>query len=304
MTNNLPDLDSLRCFVAAAELLRFRAAARRVGLSPAAFSERLRRLEEVIGAKLFDRTTRTVALTTAGQRMLPFARDLLLRAASCGSVAHGEGAPMPFALTIGSRYELALSWLCPALVNMSAARPERTLHICLGDSPDLLARLRAGDIDAAVLSTRLVEPGLEECALHKERYVFVGAPESQRKVLVDVSPDLPLFRYLLEALNHQRVTGAKGSVKSEGVESEPLSFDRYMYMGGIGVIRHRVLAGAGVAVLPEYFVRKDLDEKRLLRLLPDLELQADTFRLIWRKGNPMKAELLELAQTLRALPLQ
>ncbi len=304
MTNNLPDLDSLRCFVAAAELLRFRAAARRVALSPAAFSERLRRLEEVIGAKLFDRTTRTVALTTAGQRMLPFARDLLQRAASCSSVALGEGAPIPFALTIGSRYELALSWLCPALSDLAVQRPERTLHICLGDAPDLMARLRAGDIDAAVLSSRLVEPGLEERALHKERYVFVGAPDSRREVLIDVSPDLPLFRYLLEALNQRRVTGASSKKGSKKTQLEPLGFDRYMYMGGIGVIRNRVLAGIGVAVLPEYFVQQDLREKRLTLLMPDLELQADTFRLIWRRGNPQKHELLELAETLRTLPLE
>lgn len=52
------DLESLRCFAAAAATLNFRAAARRVALSPGAFSDRLRRLEEELGVPLFVRTTR------------------------------------------------------------------------------------------------------------------------------------------------------------------------------------------------------------------------------------------------------
>ena len=72
------DLDSLRCFEAAATTLNFRAAAIRVHLSPAAFSERLRRLEGDLGAKLFTRTTRKVELSTSGRRLLPLARDVLM----------------------------------------------------------------------------------------------------------------------------------------------------------------------------------------------------------------------------------
>ena len=55
----LPDLDSLRCFITAAEQRHFRSAARAVGLSPAAFSDRIKRLELGLGASLFSRTTPT-----------------------------------------------------------------------------------------------------------------------------------------------------------------------------------------------------------------------------------------------------
>ena len=69
MQNNwLPSLDSLRCFVALVERKNFRAAAEEVGLSPAAFSERIRRLEQDFGAQLFVRTTRKVEVSTAGLR--------------------------------------------------------------------------------------------------------------------------------------------------------------------------------------------------------------------------------------------
>ena len=285
---DLPDLESLRCFVAAAELLRFRAAARQVALSPAAFSERLRRLEDQLGERLFERTTRNVSLTPAGQRLLPHARSVLRAAMACAEHARGDGAPVPFSLTIGSRYELALSWLCPLLTPLSRALPERTVHLYLGDTQDLLARVRSGDIDAAVLSARLAEPGLSAQPLHEERYVFVAAPVHDADVLVDVSPDLPLFHYLLEALGPAR----------------QWAFGRHEYMGGIGAIRSRVLQGVGVAVLPEYFVQADLDQGRLQRLLPDQELRTDTFRLIWKSANPRKERLVELAAALRAHPLR
>ena len=86
------DLDSLRCFDAAATTLNFRAGAGRVHLSPAAFTDRIQRLEDDLEVELFVRTTRRVALSEFGQRLLPIAREVLagaerLRAASRGPVA-------------------------------------------------------------------------------------------------------------------------------------------------------------------------------------------------------------------------
>jgi DNA-binding transcriptional LysR family regulator len=78
----LPSTDSLRCFAAAARLLNFRAAARKVGLTPAALSQRIRQFEDQLGVKLFQRTTRTVTLTQAGLSLLPRAERCLALAYS------------------------------------------------------------------------------------------------------------------------------------------------------------------------------------------------------------------------------
>ena len=80
------DLESLRCFEAAAVRLSFRAAANQVGLSPAAFSERIRRLEDELGVSLFARTTRRVKLTPAGERLLPQARKALTETQRCSDM--------------------------------------------------------------------------------------------------------------------------------------------------------------------------------------------------------------------------
>src|SRR6202158_39352 len=75
---NLPieraHLDGLVMFLTVAELRGFRAASRRLGVTPSAVSQAIRSLEERVGAPLFSRTTRSVGLTEAGERLLAHAR--------------------------------------------------------------------------------------------------------------------------------------------------------------------------------------------------------------------------------------
>ena len=106
--HQLPDLTSLRCFEAAARHDSFRSAAAEVALSPAAFSDRIARLEDELGERLFERSTRSLALNTAGLRLLPHARALLHDAARLGDVVRSAALP-PFTMTLGTRFELGLS---------------------------------------------------------------------------------------------------------------------------------------------------------------------------------------------------
>ncbi len=296
MNEILPDLDLLRTFVVAATTLNFRHASERVHCSPAALSARIQTLEEQLSATLFERSTRHVALTPAGQRLLPVALQCLETARACKeAVREGAGE---LSLRVGTRFELGLSWLVPNLDRLRLARPERTLHLVFGDSPDLLARLRRDELEAVVTSYRLPSPDLVGVPLHSEEYVFVGAPGVLPKggvtgplsvvgmTLIDASAELPLFRYLLDA------------------RGEPLwPFLRVEQQGAIAAIRLRVLAGAGLAVLPRYFVEADLESGRLVELLPGTPMVSDQFRLVWRAGHPAAAALLGLARELALLPL-
>ena len=289
------DLESLRCFVTVAETLHFRVAAERVALSPAALSDRIRRLEEDLGAELFERSTRKVHLSEAGRRLLPHARHLLVEAERCASIARGDGRPLPFAITLGTRYELGLSWLCPALGPLAEARPERTIHLAMGDTGALLDRLERGALDAAVLSARITRAHIQSATLHEEAYAFVSAgegpttaDEAASYTLVDATPDLPLFRYLLDA-------GPSGAL---------WRFKRNLYVGGIAAIRQQLLAGVGVGVLPRYFIAEDLEAGRLVELDPEHPPRGDHFRLLWRADHPNEGEMVRLADDLRAIPLR
>src|SRR5687767_288369 len=106
----LPDIESLRCFVEAAHTLNFRAAARTLGLTPAAFGQRIRRLEEELGGSLSERTTRRVVPTPSGMALLPVAERTLTEAGECVRAARGLAGPVPVDLVLGTRHELGVSW--------------------------------------------------------------------------------------------------------------------------------------------------------------------------------------------------
>lgn len=192
MPNNCLDLESIRCFLAAAHHGAFRPAAAAVHLSPPAFGDRIRRLEEDLGARLFERTTRKVRLTEAGRRFAEEAERLLEAEARCRArvLADGQEA-LPFELTVGTRFELGLSWLLPSLDTLSAAAPERTLHLSFGDTADLLRQLRRGEIDALVTSARLALTDLEYAPLFGETYTFVAARERARAQPCGAPPTRP-----------------------------------------------------------------------------------------------------------------
>jgi DNA-binding transcriptional LysR family regulator len=296
----LPSLDSLRCFVEAARLLNFRLAARSVALTPAALGNRIKQLEEQLGAPLFHRTTRRVVLTQAGLALVPHAQRTLLDAELCGRAARGEAGPAPVELTLGTRHELGLSWIVPMLSRLRLGQPGLTLHLYFGSSADLLARVRSVEIDCAVGSMRVTDPKLDSVRLHQERYVFVGQPrllarnplrspaDAARHTIVDINAELSLFGYWRDAPGG----------------GDRLRFGQVLRIGTIAAIRELVLAGEGVAVLPAYLVGPELKQRRLVTLFPQVRLLSDYFRLIFRAADPRRSLYEALARTMLTVPLR
>jgi LysR family transcriptional regulator, glycine cleavage system transcriptional activator len=296
----LPSIESLRCFVAGARLLNFRAAARSVALSPAAFGQRIAQLEEELGAPLFRRSTRSVSLTEAGLAVLPVAERCLGAARECARAARGETGPPPMEITLGTRQELGMSWIVPELDRLSRALPSLDIHLYFGSGPDLLLRARTLEIDCAITSSRFTDPKLEALRLHREDYVFVGAERllaaspltkdehAGQHALLDASGDLPLFRYFRDAPGG----------------GDRLAFARIVRLGSIEAIRRRTLDGAGVAVLPRYLVERDLASKALRRVFPKVELLHDWFRLVFRADDARRPVYEKLAQLMLDAPLR
>ncbi len=294
----LPDIDSLRCFVAASTHKNFRRAASEVALSPAAFSDRIGRLEELLGVRLFARTTRSCALTPDGEKALVHAKRVIASARACLEAAQ-EG-PIPFDLVIGTRWELGMSWLVPGLNALETACPERRLHLMFGDTEGLLVALDQATCDAVVTSARINQVALEGTALHEETYVLVASPklllrsplstdrDAAAHTLVDAHADLPLFRYFRDGRPAR----------------EAWRFKHIERLGTIGAIAARVRDGRGVAVLPRYYVERDLAKGILVEPFPKARVASDFFRLVWRKDHPRDVDLQRLAVDLRAMPLQ
>jgi DNA-binding transcriptional LysR family regulator len=297
---DLPAIESLRCFLAAARLSSFRKAAREIALTPAALGARIKQLEAQLGARLFARTTRRVTLTEAGLALVPRAEACLAAAHECVRAARGDAPAAVVELTLGTRHELGLSWILPQLPDLERAIPGLRLGLYFGSGPDLLVRVRTAEIDCAVTSTRASDPRLDGLPLHREDYVFVGQrallaarplrrPEdAARHVLLDAAPDLPLFRYFRDA----------------SPAGERFAFARVVHLGTIEAIHRRVAAGTGVAVLPRYLVARDLARRTLVPVLPRVRLLPDAFRLVFRSGDPRRSVLERLAAEMARVPLR
>lgn len=281
-------------------MLNFRAAARAAGMTPAALGQRIQKLEEQLDRKLFHRTTRSVVLTEEGLALVPYASAALDAARDCMRAGRGEVGPPPMEVTIGTRHELGLSWLVPLLPTLREQHPGMTIHLYFGSGSDLVLRVRTLQIDCAVTSTVLTDPKLDSARLHEEKYAFVAAPSllderpftepahAKHHTLIDTTEELPLFRYWRNAPG--------------GVDS--LQFDKVRRMGTIAAIRHIVLQGAGVAVLPHYFVAEDLSAKRLARVFSRVKPLSDHFRLVFRADDPRRSAYESLAAAMLEAPLR
>lgn len=295
----LPSLDALQAFLAAAQTLNFRRAARLVAVTPAAFGQRIRGLEDQCGAALFQRTTRSVELTEAGVRLVPVARAAIAAAADCLDLSRDPAAPRPLELVLGTRPDLGLSWLVPLLRALEAALPWLTLHLYFGSGQDLIARLRTREVDCAVTSAPVADPRLGAFPLHPETYAFVGAPSllartpfsrpehAAHHTLIDAGPELPLFRAWRDAPG-----------------GSSLAFGRVLRYGSLAAILQFVVAGRGVAVLPRYVAAPALARRRVRPLFPRVRLLVDTFRLVYRVDDDARlATYRTLADWLARQPL-
>jgi DNA-binding transcriptional LysR family regulator len=291
----LPSVESLRCFHSGAHHLNFRRAAAEVGLTPTAFSERIRRLEDELGCALFVRTTRRVDLTAQGEALVPVAERALTSVEACARAVR-DGGSIRTRLKVGTRFELGLSWLIPAFIELERRMPHLSVDSYFGSGDDIVDRLERGLVDCIVTSAPLAREAWHSDVLHPETYEFVGAAalvrnrplrklkDAREHTLLDVDETLPLARYLLSA--------------------EPgLEFAEVRACGAGAAIAQRVLSGSGVAVLPTYMIRAELASRRLVRLLPKVRLLSDSFRLLYRKRHRFEEMLRELAEFLRRRPL-
>ncbi|GAA1986844.1 LysR family transcriptional regulator [Catenulispora subtropica] len=152
--SDLP-LPQLRAFVVLAEELHFGAAAARLGIAQPPLSQQIRRLEDRVGYPLFTRGPRGVALTPAGEALLPAARSTLTTLAEALVAARAVGEGRAGSLRIGFAASLGLTVLPTLLRRFRERFPDVRLQIQETTTAPQLAALRDRSLDVGLLR----EPG-------------------------------------------------------------------------------------------------------------------------------------------------
>lgn len=168
------DLDSqlLRAFVTVTELGTVSAAAARLNRTQSAISMQLKRLEDDLQQRLFDRSPRGLTLTSAGTTLLGYARQAL----GAGEAARRalSGANVTGAIRIGIIEDLAVSRLTDCLATFAVSHPSVQINLVVGCSSDLMAALGAGKLQLLVGDTS--EQRRKPLVSWQHRLIWAGGP--------------------------------------------------------------------------------------------------------------------------------
>lgn len=260
------DMADLTAFLAVAEERSFTRAAARLGISQSALSQIVRQLEERLGLRLLTRTTRSVAPTEAGERLLetlaPALSDLDARIAALSALSERPAG----VIRITSVEHAAETVLWPALRTFLRTYPDIKVEIILdyGLTDIVAERLDAGvrlgeQVDKDMIAVR-ISPDIP--------MVIAGAPSYlDRKPQPKVPQDL---------LHHQCINLRLGASRENAPwrfrkgEREPhVRVDGPVAYNSLAMIRQAALDGFGLGYLTRDSVQRDLDEGRLISVLPD-----------------------------------
>lgn len=279
-------LRGLAVFAAVADAGSFRAAARALSLSPSVVSHHVAELERRVGVPLLHRTTRRLALTPDGERLLPSARAMTA-AAEQGLDAVSERAATPVgSLRLSAPAFLADTTLSEELGAFARAHPGVSVRVSFTDAPQDL--LKDG-LDLALRVGRLAGDSHKARKLAEMRRTLVAAPAYVRGRPAARRPqDLAQWDYVqLSSRAPEVALVGPGRVRPTRVAFRPR-----LAVDNAAALRRLLLAGAGVSTLPDILVQDDLVAGRLVAVLPRYRLPVLPVHAVW-PGHAQRSALVD-----------
>ncbi|WP_085317698.1 LysR family transcriptional regulator [Derxia lacustris] len=254
-------LRSMEVLVTVADRGSFTAAAAALGMSAGMVGKHIRQLEEALGAQLFARSTRRLALTEIGARYCERSRAILAEVAAADDDAEAMRIGPRGTLRISSTVAFGCLQLAGALVDYLGAHPEVNAELVLDD---LTVDLVGQGYDAAFRVGRLDDSGLVARPLRPYRMALCGAPGYLAREGRPATPaDLARHRCLVFTYGGQDVPwGLRDAAPA------PPGPVRLRANNGIA-LRTAALAGFGLVLLPAALLAEDIAAGRLESLLDD-----------------------------------
>ncbi|MCJ2081971.1 LysR family transcriptional regulator [Methylobacterium sp. J-090] len=289
----LPDFEAWAVFAKVAETGSFGQAARDLGVSPGTVSKAVGRLEARIGARLFHRTSRKLALTESGLA----ARDGAARLLAEGEAAEAEardGAAAPRGrVRLAAPMSFGVTHVAPLLPDFLAAHPGLTIDLHLSDA---LVDLVGGGFDIALRIAALADSSLRTrrlCTVHRS---LVGAPiylaaQGRPEHPHDLARHACLGYAYLPSPDRWRFLGPDGT-EAVVIPGGPLRANN------ADALAPALRAGLGLAVQPDFMLWDDLAAGRLERVLPGWSPPPIALHLMTPPGDPRPARVTALADYL------
>lgn len=258
----------LHWLVVLAQQGSFTAAAERLGVSKAAMSQRVAELERVAGVALVRRTTRSVRLTEAGQRLVDDTRASFEQIAeSFAQVRDLAGLPRGL-LRVTAPVALARQQLVPLLADFLRQYPEVRLEL---DLSDRISSLATEGFDLAIRHTANPPDTHVAWTLCSTRSLLVATPAYLGR---HGSPQLPQELARHNCLHYPRSheTPAwtfESNRPAEASERVTVQVSGSLAANNSEALRDAALAGLGIALLPDFSAQASLRAGRLVELLPD-----------------------------------
>ena len=293
--SKLPDFEALAIFAKVVEMRSFAGAASELALSKATVSKAVSRLEERLGARLFNRTSRQLALTDAGQKLAERATRLLMDGEAAENEALAQSATPRGLVRLAVPMTFGVKVIGPLLPEFLRTYPEVSIDLHLSDATvDLI-----GDgFDAGVRIARLPDSSLVARRLCGVRRYTVAAPSYLN---AHGRPTHPMhlahhrcfgYAYLSTpgVWHFANAAGEQASVRPSG----PLRVNN-----GEATMP-ALLAGLGIADLPDFIVDEAIASRQLEVILKDWKQPEGAVHLVMPPGGPRPARVEALADYLAA----
>jgi DNA-binding transcriptional LysR family regulator len=275
----------LNAFVAVAERNNFARAATHLGLVPSTISQTIRTLEERLGVRLFNRTTRSVALTDAGERLLARIRPAILELGSAVEDLNQFRDTPTGTLRLSVSSIAALIVLAPKIGAFFAAYPAISLDITVDDGQGDIG----GRFDAGIRVGRLIAKGMKMVRVSEpSRLIAVAAPAYLEGRPVPKTPqDLEQHNCIRLRSDGQIVVWdfAKGKVKLE------TSVNGSLIVNSMNLMIRAVLDGIGIGYTIESYIASDVAHGRLVPLLTDWSPEHQSYYLYYSERQQLPLPL-------------
>jgi LysR family hydrogen peroxide-inducible transcriptional activator len=288
-------LRQLQYAAAVADLRSFRRAAERCHVSQPSLSAQVIQLEEQLGVRLFERASRRVIVTAAGEAVLLRLRRLLLEADDLADSVRQLGDPLAGTLRLGVIPTVS-PYLLPEIVPCLRARHPALSAVWVEDKTEnLIEALREGRIDGALLALEAPLGEVEREIVCEDPFVLAAPPG--HPLVQALSPATPLelrgAGFLLLDDGHcfrDQALAYCASARGRELDFRATS---------LATLAQMVAGGAGITLLPRLSLpvenrRSELSVRRLASPAPHR-----TLALVWRPRSPLGPALRRLAITIR-----